>query len=211
MILQDAFIQYNYRNIMKDKNACEFGFELDELYNTKDIPVELLGIYISNTLDELFIILNADDGEITNMCKRWDNKINTLMILNSQNNEVKKLKYNVVQLLVSSKIQEYPEVEISTDISRKIVIKGDLSNVDHIIVDDTEILDLPFYMVKSNQFFLDEKKKQSLKKLIPENKKYKSVLEKTFSKDRKKPGKNNKSIDESDYRIIKEWLLADEN
>ena len=102
------------------------------------------------------------------------------------------LRYNIVQLIVYSGDTPDKNREGNLSISRKIIIKGDMTDRNQIIIGDDEVIELPFHMISSASFAPDEKKMERLEQLLPEN-------EKTFDINEKKEYKSNKKKKEKEY------------
>ena len=118
--LQDEFRTHDYRDLLDESVASEYGIDLKSLYDEK--PEELLNIFISSNGDELFFLLNGDWEKIDDLCDRWDNRIRVFTILNGNNSSFKKMKYNIVQLIVYSKGEPDRSREANLMITRKIII-----------------------------------------------------------------------------------------
>ena len=93
-------------------------------------------------------------------------------------------------------------------ISRKIIIKGDMSDRDQIVIDDDEVIELPFHMIPTDAFASDVKLMQRLSQLLPEDEELLVLMEKQQKKvnRKEKEGVLDKSFKVQDYEKIKEWL-----
>ena len=208
MVLQDEFQKSGYTDLLNRNNTIELEMDLEGLFDLDNKPEELLGIYVSEPKDELFLLLNGDLKEIKSLSELWDGKIQVFTILNGKNRFVQRLKYNIVQLIVSSKNITDTKVEGDLKITRKIIIKGDLKNIENIVIDEKEAVELPFYMISDNSFSLNKEKEDRLKQLLPQNEKLLLFLQEPHKKEPRKiiEEKSVKSFEESNFEMIKEWL-----
>ena len=97
---------------------------------------------------------------------------------------------------------------IINGISRKIIIKGDMADKEQIVIDDDEVIELPFHMIPVDAFAPDEEQMKQLSQLLPENEDLLELLEKKRKKmnRKEKEGVLDKSFEVQDYEKIKEWL-----
>ena len=119
MILQDEFLNNGYIDILEKDNAKRCGIELEEIYDLDNIPDELIGVFISEIRDELFILLNGNKSDINVMCDNWDDRIRVFTIVNHKSEIIHKLKYNIIQLIVCSDENVDKNKEGNLQISRK--------------------------------------------------------------------------------------------
>ena len=94
-------------------------------------------------------------------------------------------------------------------ISRKIILKGDLTDPNQIVL-KKNVIELPFYMFESIEFEPNTEKTKRLSKLLPSNKKLFSLM--TQERDKPSRGRGevrNKIFNEGDFNKIKEWLEND--
>lgn len=77
-----------------------------------------------------------------------------------------------------------------------------------IVIDDNEVIELPFHMIPANAFAPDEKKEKQLEQLLPEDEGLLSLMEEKHRKVNRKErdGELDKSLKIQDYERIKEWL-----
>lgn len=54
MILQEEFRKNGYKDILVEDSASEFEIDLEDIFDLKQKPEELLSIFISEQRDELF-------------------------------------------------------------------------------------------------------------------------------------------------------------
>ena len=134
MILQEEFRKSKYEDILIGNIACQYGINLEDIFDMDQRPEELLSIYISDQRDEMFFLLDGNKMEIDSLCDHWDDRIRVFMILNGKSKEIHKLKYNIVQLVVYSGDAPDKSREGNLLISRKIIIKGDMTNKDKIVI-----------------------------------------------------------------------------
>ena len=208
--MQDEFLNNGYIDILEKDNAKRCGIELEEIYDLDNIPDELIGVFISEIRDELFILLNGNKSDINVMCDNWDDRIRVFTIVNHKSEIIHKLKYNIIQLIVCSDENVDKNKEGNLQISRKIIIKGNMTNLDKIVIDDLEAIELPFHMIPPEKFTPDKEKVMQLKKLLPSNEKLLEMLEKktTRALRKEKNGILNKTFKKEDFDRIKEWIKA---
>jgi hypothetical protein len=211
MILQDEFKKHGYTDLLKVNNPSEYGVDLADLYSPGKRPVELLGIFISEERDDLFILLNGNRMEIGRLCQEWDDRIRVFTIINGRSEEVEKFKYNIVQMIVYSGKKPDKSSECNLMMSRKIIIEGDLSDKNSIEIADSEAIELPFCMIQSVSAPEDTQRKQKLQQLLPKNKELLKFMTQSLRTAKRKEGAStqNKSLAREDYKKIKEWLEND--
>lgn len=208
MILQEEFKKGGYKDILVGDMAPEYGISLEDIYDLEQKPEELISIFISDQRDELFFLLDGDLTEINSLCDYWDNRIRVFMIVSGKAKEIHKLKYNIVQLIVYSEGIPDRSQEGNLLISRKIIIKGDMTDKDRIAIDDEEVIELPFHMIPTDAFAPDVEQMKRLSQLLPEDEGLLALMEKKRKKvnRNKKEGVLDKSFGEQDYEMIKGWL-----
>ena len=211
MILQKEFEISGYKDILIENIASEYEIDLNDIFDINQKPEELLSIFISEKRDELFFILNGDLMDIDDLCDCWDNRIRVFTIINGQTKVFHRLKYNIVQLIVYSGDTPDKSREGNLYISRKIIIKGDMTDKEHIVIDDDEVIELPFHMISSDAFAPDEDSLKQLSQLIPEDEELLELMEKKHKKMNRKErqGILDKTFAVEDYEKIKEWLEND--
>ena len=208
MILQEEFKKSGYKDILVGNMASEYGINLEDLFDLDQKPEELLCIFISEQRDDLFFLLDGDLMEINTLCDRWDDRIRVFMIINGKAEMIHKLKYNVVQLIVYSKEILDKSREGNLLISRKILIKGDMTDKNQIVIDDEEVIELPFHMIPTDAFAPDTEQMKRLSQLLPEDEGLLALMEKKRKRVNRKEreGVLDKSFEVQDYEQIKEWL-----
>lgn len=208
MILQEEFKKSGYKDILVGDTASEYEIDLEDIFELNHKPEELLSIFISEQRDELFFLLDGDLEEIDSLCDCWDDRIRVFTIINGKSKALHKLKYNIVQLIVYSEDTPDKSREGNLLISRKIIIKGDMADKEQIIIDDDEVIELPFHMIPVDAFAPDEEQMKQLSQLLPENEDLLELLEKKRKKvsRKEKEGVLDKSFEVQDYEKIKEWL-----
>ncbi|NJE33664.1 hypothetical protein E0L13_01285 [Megasphaera sp. SW808] len=146
--------------------------------------------------------------EINTLCDRWDDRIRVFMIINGKAEMIHKLKYNVVQLIVYSKEILDKSREGNLLISRKVLIKGDMTDKNQIVIDDDEVVELPFHMIPTDAFAPDTEQMKRLSQLLPEDEGLLALMEKKRKRVNRKErdGVLDKSFEVQDYEQIKEWL-----
>lgn len=208
MILQEEFRKSKYKDLLIGDIASQYGINLEDIFDMDQRPEELLSIYISDQRDEMFFLLDGNKMEIDSLCDRWDDRIRVFMILNGKSKEIHKLKYNIVQLVVCSGDTRDKSREGNLLISRKIIIKGDMTNKDKIVIDDDEVIELPFHMIPTDAFAPDIEQMKRLRQLLPDNDELLVLMEKKQKRVNRKEreGILEKSFNVQDYEKIKEWL-----
>lgn len=208
MILQEEFKKSGYKDILVGNIASEYRINLEDLFDLDQKPEELLCIFISKQRDDLFFLLDGDLMQINTLCDRWDDRIRVFMIINGKAEMIHKLKYNVVQLIVYSKEILDKSREGNLLISRKILIKGDMTDKNQIVIDDDEVIELPFHMIPTDAFAPDTEQMKRLSQLLPEDEGLLALMEKKRKRVNRKEreGVLDKSFEVQDYEQIKEWL-----
>ncbi len=208
MILQEEFKKSGYKDILVGDIASEYEINLEDIFDLEQKPEELLCIFISEQRDDLFFLLDGDLMEINSLCDRWDDRIRVFMIINGKAKAIHKLKYNIVQLIVYSRETPDKSREGNLLISRKIIIKGDMTDKNQIVIDDDEVIELPFHMIPTDAFAPDVEKMKRLRQLLPEDEGLLALMEKKRKSVNRKEreGVLDKSFEVQDYEQIKEWL-----
>ena len=208
MILQDEFKSNGYLNLLDSANIIDDEINLEDLFDIDDKPVELLGIYISQNRDELFFVLDGNIMDINESCDTWDDRIRVFAIINGKNTDIHRLKYNIVQLIICSDDNPDKNREGNLLVSRKIILKGNMSDRNKIILDDDEAIELPFHMIPIKDFLPDEEQIGLLRRLLPEDESVFSLLKRQHKKAKRKEheGIIDKSFSVQDFEKIKEWL-----
>ena len=208
MILQDEFKKSGYTDILIENTATEYGINLEDIFDLNKKPEELISIFISDKKDELFFLLNGDMAEINTLCDCWDDRIRVFTIINGKSEVIHKLKYNIIQLIVYSGDDPDKNREGNLMVSRKIIIKGDVQDKNQIVIDDDEEIELPFHMISTDTFALDEERKRQLEELLPKDEELLLIMEKKRIKayKREHEGKYDKSFGTQEYEMIKGWL-----
>ena len=208
MILQDEFKSNGYLNLLDSANIIDDEINLEDLFDIDDKPVELLGIYISQNRDELFFVLDGNIMDINELCDTWDDRFRVFAIINGKNTDIHRLKYNIVQLIICSDDNPDKNREGNLLVSRKIILKGNMSDRNKIILDDDEAIELPFHMIPIKDFLPDEEQIGLLRRLLPEDESVFSLLKRQHKKAKRKEheGIIDKSFSVQDFEKIKEWL-----
>lgn len=208
MILQEEFKTNGYKDLLVGDIASKYEINLEDIFDLDQKPEELLSIFISDQRDELFFLLNGDLAEIDSLCDVWDDRIRVFTIINGKSEAIHKLKYNIVQLIVYSEGIPDRSPEGNLLISRKIIIKGDMTDKDGIVIDDDEVIELPFHMIPTDAFAPDVEQMKRLSQLLPEDEGLLALMEKKRKKVNRneKEGVLDKSFGEQDYEMIKGWL-----
>ena len=208
MILQEEFKKSGYKDLLVGDIASEYEINLEDIFDLDQKPKALLSIFISDQRDELFFLLDGDLAEIDSLCDVWDDRIRVFTIINGKSKAIHKLKYNIVQLIVYSEGIPDKSPEGNLLISRKIIIKGDMTDKDRIVIDDDDVIELPFHMIPTDAFAPDVEQMKRLKQLLPEDEGLLALMEKKRKRvnRNKKEGVLDKSFGEQDYEMIKGWL-----
>jgi len=208
LILQDEFKSNGYLNLLDSANIIDDEINLEDLFDIDDKPVELLGIYISQNRDELFFVLDGNIMDINELCDTWDDRIRVFAIINGKNTDIHRLKYNIVQLIICSDDNPDKNREGNLLVSRKIILKGNMSDRNKIILDDDEAIELPFHMIPIKDFLPDEEQIGLLRRLLPEDESVFLLLKRQHKKAKRKEheGIIDKSFSVQDFEKIKEWL-----
>lgn len=208
MILQEEFKKSGYKDILVGDIAYKYKINLEDIYELGQKPEELLSIFISEQRDELFFLLDGNLMEINSLCDCWDDRIRVFTIINGKSKAIHKLMYNIVQLIVYSGDTPDKSREGNLLISRKIIIKGDMTDKNQIIIEDDEAIELPFHMIPAGAFEPDKEQMKRLSQLLPGEAGL-LLLMKTKQKQvnrKDKGGVLDKSFNVQDYEKIKEWL-----
>ena len=208
MILQEEFKKNGYKDLLVGDNASEYNIELEDIFDQSQKPEELLSIFISNQKDELFFLLDGNLMEIDSLCDYWDDRIRVFTIINGKSEVIHNLKYNIVQLIVYSGNTPNKNREGNLLIPRKIIIKGDMTDKNQIVIDDDEVIELPFHMIPTDAFAPDVEQMKRLRLLLPEDEELLVLMKKKQKKvqKREREGIWDKSFKVQDYEKIKEWL-----
>ena len=208
MILQEEFKKNGYKNLLIGDIASEYEINMEDVFDLEQKPEALLSIFISDQKDELFFLLDGDLEKIDSLCDYWDDRIRVFMIINGKSKAIHKLKYNIVQLIVYSEETPDRSRESNLLISRKIIIKGDMTDKDRIVIDDDEVIELPFHMIPTDAFAPDAEQMKRLSQLLPEDEGLLAIMEKKRKRvnRNKREGVLDKSFGEQDYEKIKRWL-----
>ena len=218
LVLQDAFRENGYTNLLAefdpanpDAIAAEYDFHLEDLFDSDQRPDTLLGLFISHMRDDLFLLLDGDLMDVTTLCDEWDKRIRVFTIMNRRSKAVEKLRYNIVQLVVYSGPAPDKSREANLQMSRKIIIKGEMTDKDRIIIDDEEAIELPFHMIQGNPFTPDQTQTARLNHLLPSNDDLLAKMKKKHSKVNRKEGQviQPKNLDTQEYNAIRRWLEDD--
>ncbi|MFQ9891579.1 MAG: hypothetical protein ACLRWH_00045 [Emergencia sp.] len=201
MILQEEFKKSGYKDILVGDIASEYEINLEDIFDLKQKPEELLCIFISEQKDDLFFLLDGDLMEVNTLCDRWDDRIRVFMIINGKAKAIHKLKYNIVQLIVYSGETPDKSREGNLLISRKILIKGDMTDKNRIVIDDDEVIELPFHMIPTDAFAPDVEQMKLLSQLLPEDEGLLALMEKKRKRVNRKEreGVLDKSFEVQDY------------
>ena len=82
-------------------------------------------------------------------------------------NNLYKLKYNMVQLLICTEDNIDRYVEGSVNISRKIILNCQIDLNGNFLINDDDAVEIPFYMPEFNEVLNDKKLASELNNIIP--------------------------------------------
>lgn len=214
MDIDEIFKDNGYCNLLENKDDDIF---LQYLIEVNNIPEELLGIYQSHDMDEIFIVYYIEPTEFENKCHEWDNKIMFLLNHSRIDKElIRKLKLNIVQILLYDKEKEVDKaIERSLDISRKITIPinrniEDINN-ERIFIDKKDIYLLPFVRIRKNSQEQNTDLYNSLEKLLPIGEEYLFMANRITKKQNRNQGSNQSimSLEDKQYKLLEEWIKND--
>lgn len=214
MFLQDIFLAKGYQNIVDDKSAYAENFDMEYLYDDDMVPKELLGVYISKHGDEMFLLLNSAGQDINELCNKWDKKISTFMIFGSNKKSIiNKLKYNVVQIILSEDDIIDRTQEGSLNVSRKIIIPCIFDNTGRIVINDEAALELPFVLIKATEEVQRNDIFAELSKLLPKEDSDMEFLKIPRGRKNKILGQDGVLVKSfpDEFEQIKEWLTSNDN
>lgn len=202
MNIDKIFSSNKYRNILY-KHGSDNDTQLNMdcfLDENKTFPSELIGIYISDLNDELYIVLDsADISDIDEFCLKWDKKISFFISFGSENREaLHKLKYNIVQLVLVYQDSDYEPIESSLTTSRKILIPCTKNDSSYEIKTDN-LIEIPFYL-NSDHSGDDNSPSFSIPEKYNPSKDIDVLLKKIDNKGKAE------SFNEKDYSDIMEWI-----
>lgn len=207
MILQEEFQKSGYTDLLTVEAASEYGIDLEELYDVTERPPELMSIFISAQRDELFFLLYENPRQIRSLCDRWDDRIRVFAIINGSNPAFKKLKYNIVQLIVYSGDAPDRSREGDLQITRKILLNGDLTGDGRIEISDDDAIELPFHMIPPDEFAPDREQLAKLDRLLPDADLLPVLKEqKELVKKKRGAAVQPKYYTGQQFEKIKEWL-----
>lgn len=215
LVLQDAFRENGYTDILAeydpskpDAIAAEYGFRVDDFFESDEKPDTLLGLFISEQRDDLFLLLDGDSVDVSKLCDEWDKRIRVFTVMNRRSEAVEKLKYNIVQLVVYSGDTPDKSREANLQMSRKIIIKGKKTDESHIVIDEEEAIELPFHMIQGNPFKRDETQTARLRQLLPADAGLLAQMKKKHNRVNRKEGQSvqPKNLDVQEYNAIRRWL-----
>lgn len=211
MNLQELFNSYGYCNIMYKEDAQDYNLLVELFYDDEKIPEELKFLYLSKTCDELFLVIDGRKRDINKLCEKWDQKISIFIAFGSEEENItKKLKYNVIQVILCDATIKDRSEEGSLNVSRKILLPCKINDAGDIIISDTEAVEIPFYTVSAGDFEANLMIISELKTYIPDsntidldffNKPIKKV-----NRSKSSDNKITKSFTEDQFKKVKGWL-----
>ena len=214
MFLQDIFLEKGYQNIVDDKSAYAENFDMEYLYDDDMVPKELLGAYISKYGDEMFLLLNSTGQDISELCNKWDKKISTFMIFGSNKKSIiEKLKYNVVQIILSEDDIIDRTQEGSLNVSRKIIVPCTFDNTGRVVINDESALEFPFVLIKANEEVQRNDIFSELSRLLPKEDSDMEFLRIPRGRKNRILGQDGVLVKSfpDEFEQIKEWLTSNDN
>ena len=213
MILQDEFNNSGFIDVYNNDVSEKCGINFADLFDPQQRPEGLLGVYISKTMDDLYILIDGMEKDANSLCDEWDDQIRIFTIANGNSAVVQKLKYNVIQLVIYSSGHQDKSKETNLLISRKIFIKGEITADRQIFIDENEAIELPFYIIKGADESQDEERQEQLdqlKELLPKNKKLIKLLDEYRTKSSKKEnnGITGKTFKKSEFDDVSRWIKS---
>lgn len=166
---KECFEMYKYKSLFSEVDNKKQKILKAILFEDGIEPDELKEIYLSEREDELFIILQINQGvNVNDLSNEWDAKI--LAFINFGENLgvdhlwIEKIKYNITQILLYNSEMENKDLEKSVDISRKIFLKCDENGE----LNDNERVRLPFLYDEFNAVTINENQNNILKNMLPD-------------------------------------------
>lgn len=198
----EQFEKYNYKSLLHENVAKAFQMDISYFWDEQNKkPEELCDIYISDRGDEMFILLFGDKKNIHSLCNEWDNKVSVFVAFGSENRKVlRKIKYNVIEIILCKNKDIDREEESSLNITRKIILPYKIDDDGSVEIPDEEAVEIPFYMIPTSDFSLNKKQVEALEKCMPEKE-----LEVLFQENKSGRG-NRKTFESKTYEKIEEWL-----
>lgn len=202
MDLRKQFEQYHYLSLLKGDRAADFQLDISYFLEEENrVPKELLDIFISCQGDELFLLLRADGRDIHALCEEWDQKTSVFAAFGSEDRAVlRKLKYNIIQIILCRDENVDRTEEGSLNITRKIILPYDTEADGTIEIPDMEAVELPFYMISSGEFSLNSNTVSRLEYCMSGK-----MPELLFQK-RKSGRGQNRTFELGEYEQIEGWL-----
>lgn len=209
MELLEIFDKNKYTSIKERSKAQELGVDVKYLYDENDnsvYPGELVDIFISDYKNDLFILLNCCCCEnLNSICHLWDQKL--LLLSNFGMNNLYKLKYNMVQILICTDDNVNRLVEGSVNISRKIILKCQIDSNGNYLINDDDAVEIPFYMPKFEEKLNDKQLASELNDIIPDaNYEGNSVFFKQYTRKNRSHNSLVYSMPEEVQNRFESWL-----
>lgn len=208
MQIKEVFEKYNYLNLMDKEVSTDMGLFVEIFYEEDFFSEDLKGIYISNEKDELFFVFDYLTGSIKEKCMYWDRKISSFIAFGSENRGLlKKIKYNITQVILNYSDIFDSEIESSLTISRKIFIPCKKENNSQYFVDEKSVFMFPFVPINQKSFIADSDVLFDLQSCLP-NEEELGFLSSSVKKVKKITRENviDKSYNETQFEAIKGWL-----
>ncbi|MDU4891388.1 MAG: hypothetical protein E6344_15265 [Clostridium sp.] len=217
---KECFEKNGYKPLIKYTENDIATLDIDFFLHNGEVPHQLREVYLSKHRDELFLVLQPDDGQdIKKFCENWDDNIMAFINFGSIPGEgresISNLRYNIVQVILFGigsnkngiKYMEEPSdfsEEKSTSVSRKIFIKS--NNEDEF--DDESKLLLPFWYEEFERAPENTELEEELGNLLPDKNKVVTLYNEHEKIDSRKKGntKSDFSYSEEEFQIIRGWL-----
>lgn len=197
----------SYTQTKTEKTIVAYLLEcITEVYNS----IIMYNTSLSN-MKKIMLDRICHEKPMDTLCDVWDNRIRVFTIINGKSETIRKLKYNIVLLIVYSSDRPDKSQEGNLMITRKIFIRGDMAVKDQIEIADEEVIDLPFHIIPSDEFIPNLEKTRKLNQLTACDEELLKYLKAKHQRNRvrSKASITNKSIPDLDYNKIKEWLQHD--
>lgn len=216
----ECFETYKYRSIYTTHNNAKQDIDLDFFIEDDNVLPELREIYISESGDELFLVLQPDmEADIHAFCEEWDSRI--LNFLNFGNrtigferSKIERMRYNIIQMVLvgngtKNKLgKEYMrtpsdlEEQKSTSISRKVFIE--CAENDELDIENK--IQLPFWYDEFDNENNENDLEDQLDKLLSGLDKVNILFQVHSKPDRRKSDGEKNVFTSAEFDEIKGWL-----
>lgn len=116
----------------------------------------------------MFFVLDGREYDLTELCKKWDQKISAFMTFGSKNKKVlRKLKYNAIQIILYENTIIDRSEEGSLNVTRKILLPCTFMRNGMTEIKDDEAVGIPFYLIPAGDFKVNEEFISQLNDCLP--------------------------------------------